>query len=237
MTPTALTEPFQLQHAVTKHRDLIVEEYKALRAESLRCAQIISSTIWVGVTGLLVTAAAGTAALGHVNQKSLFVVVLTLLCLQSFGASAMFLSEYWKYIRVGIYIRTRIEPLFEVPPSQGGELNASDAWRPLNWEHWIQDKRTAWFAVASLLVLQFPVITAIVLIAYGGLTVTPTSMIEKVGAGLFGDKSLFIVLVVVVLFDVFAVGIMVRSLRKEVRALSSERLSLTPRLLTYQPKK
>jgi len=39
--------------------DIYIEEYRALRAESLRCAQLISNTSWIGFSGFVLTAGAG----------------------------------------------------------------------------------------------------------------------------------------------------------------------------------
>jgi len=101
--------------ALSEHdRALVLEEYKALRAESLRCAQTVATTVWVGITGFLVTAAAAIAATRFVyDHESLLLITLLLLVLQAFGASLMFLSDYWRFVRIGIYIRTKIEEQFE----------------------------------------------------------------------------------------------------------------------------
>lgn len=140
-------------------RQLILEEYKALRAESLRCAQTVATTVWVGVTGFLVTIGAAIAAARYVqNYEYLLLVTLILLVLQSLAASLMFLSDYWRFVRVGIYLRTKIEKQFEI------DAPNREVWRPINWEHWIQGKRRAvWFPIASIFVLQLPALTVGVL--------------------------------------------------------------------------
>ena len=89
---------------------LCVEEYKALRAESLRCGGIISNTIWVGVTQYAVT------CITVFIRKTDYCVplLIALLMLESISATAMFLSELFKYSRIGCYLRFKIEKSFAV---------------------------------------------------------------------------------------------------------------------------
>lgn len=135
----------------------LLAEYQALRDESLRCAQIISTTLWVGISGFAVTVGAGLAALKA--HPLVLPLAMSFLCLQALGASTMLLAEVWKYGRVGCYIRKNIEACL-VQREIG-----SDGKRLLNWEHWINNKRPMWFYVLSLLILQAPVLVAAFVLA------------------------------------------------------------------------
>lgn len=227
--------------------DLIIEEYKALRAESLRCAQTVATTVWVGITGFLVTAGASVAATRFVREyDSLLLVTLILLVLQAFGASIMFLSDYWRFIRIGIYIRIKIEEQFETRFEETSkDLGAqANTWRPIGWEHWIRGKRRAgWFPLASLFVLQLPAVTTFVLALAAALAAIPgvnelTShlLLVKAGRGLGSDLSLATLLSVVWLLDIGIVHMVARVIYQEIREQAGEKLVLSPRVLALDTK-
>lgn len=131
---------------------LRLAEYKALRDESLRCAQLLSNAVWTAVTGFGLTAGIGAAFIGRTSADDAVLIVpgiTILLCIQSAAISTIYLSELWKYIRVGYYLRTRIESHF----SRAGR----DSIPPMYWEHWIENQRARWLYYASLSFLQLPV--------------------------------------------------------------------------------
>lgn len=129
---------------------ICIEEYKALRSESLRCGGIISNTIWVGVTQYAITCISVLA----LNIKIYtFPLLIVLLILESISATVMFLSEVFKYSRIGRYLRCKIEKSFIIYDFR--ELIFRE---PMGWEHWIQDKRSRTFYAVSLIILQSPVI-------------------------------------------------------------------------------
>ena len=136
---------------------LCIEEYKALRAESLRCGGIISNTIWVGVTQYAVT-----CITVFIRKIDFFVpLLITLLMLESIAATAMFLSEVFKYSRIGWYLRFKIEKSFAAKDPMTLEFRM-----PIEWEHWIQDKRSEIFYVASLFALQLPIIISLFILLF-----------------------------------------------------------------------
>lgn len=129
---------------------ICIEEYKALRAESLRCGGIISNTIWIGVTQYAITCISVLALNIKIYTFPLLIILLTL---ESISATVMFLSEVFKYSRIGRYLRCKIEKSFII--SNFSELIFRE---PMGWEHWIQDKRSKTFYAVSLIILQLPVI-------------------------------------------------------------------------------
>src|SRR5437868_8710388 len=88
-------------------KHLYLEEYRALRAENLRCAQVISNASWIGLSGFMLTIAAGETLLkDHIELlPNATVIIAILISLQAFGASVMFLSETFKYVRIGVYLQ------------------------------------------------------------------------------------------------------------------------------------
>lgn len=230
-----------------RDHDLIIEEYKALRAESLRCAQTVATTVWVGITGFFITAGAAVAATRFIREyDSLLLVTLILLVLQSFGASVMFLSDYWRFIRIGIYIRTKIEEQFESKIEEVSEdlERQVTTWRPIGWEHWIRGKRRAgWFPLASLFVLQLPTATTFVLSLAAALAVIPGVnkrsshfLVVEAGRALGTDLSLATLLSIVWLLDVVIVCIVARVIYQEIREGAGEKLVLSPRVLALDTK-
>ena len=136
-----------------KYEDYVLEEYRALREESLRSASIISNTIWISTSAFVVTIGGGITILqDNNNLGSLFLI---LIIIQSFAANVMFLSELWKYSRVGFYIRTEIEKIFQDMSSKKGIKS------PIYWEHWIEKRRAIFYYLASIIVLLSPALLAL----------------------------------------------------------------------------
>jgi len=135
---------------------LCIEEYKVLRDESLRCAGIMANTIWIGTTQFVATV--GVAAHYTTGKPFLQLVFLVLLCLESTAASVMFLSELWKYARVGRYIREKVEKLF-VPGDIGDVFS-----QPMYWVNWIKTHRSRLFYVFTLIFLQLPIFIAFIIL-------------------------------------------------------------------------
>jgi hypothetical protein len=120
---------------------LHMEEYKALRAEGLRSAGIIANTVWLGTAQFAITiVGAATYAQKAFSTPIMLPIFLILLSLESMAASFMFLAEFGKYVRVGHYIRVKIEKKYPV----------------MEWEHWIQSKRSIIFPIFSITILQLP---------------------------------------------------------------------------------
>lgn len=137
---------------------LILEEYRALRAESLRCAGIISNTIWVGITQYAATCIAVLALKSKFEFAPLLLIIL--LMLESLASTSMYLSEIFKYSRIGRYIREKIESSFATDNS----LTIQEL--PISWEHWILDKRSKLFYILSLFTLQVPILTCFFLLIF-----------------------------------------------------------------------
>lgn len=139
---------------------LCLEEYKALRAESLRCAGIIANTVWLGITQFAITIVAA-ASFGKDNVVIRF-TFLVLLSVESLAASAMFLSELWKYARIGRYIREKIEKTYIEK-----EDDPSVKTKPMFWENWIKHKRARLLYHISIIILQLPnIIIGITLLVF-----------------------------------------------------------------------
>jgi hypothetical protein len=127
-----------------------MQEYNALRAEGLRSAGIIANTVWLGTTQFAVTIGVAATSANKVhesvfNSNMLLLVFLTILSVESIAATAMFLSNLGKYVRVGCYIREEIETKYPV----------------MHWEQWIQSKRSIAFPIVSIIILQFPFLASI----------------------------------------------------------------------------
>jgi hypothetical protein len=141
-----------------------MEEYKALRAESIRCAGIISNTVWIGIAQFALTIAA--AIVSGKNTAGTPLVFLILLSLESIAATSMYLSELWKYVRIGRYIRGKIESQYEIMQGfDNKNIKAFDHKNvPMFWEHWINSSvagRSKSFTLVSLFILQIPIIVCI----------------------------------------------------------------------------
>ncbi len=126
-----------------------LEEYRALRAESLQCAQIATNTTWIGFSAFVVTVGGAAAVVDKVHAAAGVAALLVLV--QSVVASVVYLSELWKYARIGRYIRYKLEsPLISADHPEAS---------PLFWEHWIANQRASWVYVFSLATLQLPVLS------------------------------------------------------------------------------
>ncbi len=116
--------------------------------------------------------------------------ILGLLCLEAMAISSMYLSELWKYIRVGAYIREELQ-------------------LPTGWERWIERHRAYELYVGSLTLLQLPVL---VTVAAGALSVVGTKVAPESGsllewAGwLTRDGWMTALLSTVLLLDIAVVG-------------------------------
>jgi hypothetical protein len=141
-----------------------MEEYKALRAESIRCAGIISNTVWIGIAQFALTIAAAIAS--GKDSSGARLVFLILLSLESIAATSMYLSELWKYVRIGRYIRGKVESQYErIQGFNGKNIKAFDHENvPMFWEHWINSRvagRSKSFTLVSLFILQIPIIVCV----------------------------------------------------------------------------
>src|SRR6266850_2905961 len=116
---TQRSDPAEL----TSAEKLALEEYKALRAESLALATTITTTTWAAVLAFIGTCGAYATAQRQVEPALLIIALL----LQSIASSVIFLQMLWKYARIGIYIRTRIERA----------IAATRLTEPMFWEQWI----------------------------------------------------------------------------------------------------
>jgi len=152
--------------------ETVVEEFKALRAESVRCAGTIATSPWLGLSGFLFTIAAAATvskeALSTATLKSLdndhaqwlatsVTLLLLILALQALAITSMFLSEVYKYARISVYIRERIEPILVVAGHP----------RPLpllSWENWITDKKAGFLYFGAAGILQLPILLALVMV-------------------------------------------------------------------------
>lgn len=126
-----------------------MEEYKALRAESLRCAGTTSNTLWLGITQFSLTL--GAWAIFARDSIEFYLPLLIILEIESLAASCIYLGELWKYARVGHYIREKIENQILIY-----DTNNDIRKRPLFWENWIINRRVKWIYVFSLAILQIP---------------------------------------------------------------------------------
>lgn len=154
-----------------------IAEYEALRAESDRSAQLLSNAVWIGVTGFGLTLAGAAAASADGLEPALVPAVACLLGIQSFAITMLYLSELWKYVRVGTYIRIYIEGSF--PP-----LDAKTYAPPMHWETWIDTNRAEGLHRTALIFLQAPIIIAAILLAFsatGALGRIEADSIEYVG--------------------------------------------------------
>lgn len=137
---------------------LAIEEYKALREESLRSAQFISNTVWIGLSGYLlgITSFLFTINIDEKLRTSIYSITLIVLIIESIAASSMYLSEVFKYVRVGSYIRDKKEKLYN--------KHIKMKVYAMNWESYIKNKRSNLFYIISLSILQLPVIFTILIL-------------------------------------------------------------------------
>ena len=158
---------------------IVLEEFKALKQESLRLNQDIATIIWIGLSGFIATIGASLVFFNSYNNigDSLPWIIL-ILCLQSFAASAMFSFEIQRYARVGKYIRIKIEKSFF------SKDNSDLFKKPLYWEHWIYNKHSTWFYIISTIILQLPIIITLSLLL-------PEKLLSVIAPSLFKNSSPF----------------------------------------------
>jgi len=147
-----LNDRFNKNDPSTNFNKIVLEEFKALKQESLRLNQDIANTIWVGLSGFIVTIGASLILLNSNSIESFFTWIALILCLQALAAGSMFSFETQRYVRVGTYIRVKIEEHFFHGDGSNPYKN------PLYWEHWIINKHSVWFYIISAAILQLPII-------------------------------------------------------------------------------
>jgi hypothetical protein len=162
-----------------KHFDeIVLEEFKVLKQESLRLNQDIATIIWVGLSGFSATIAASFVLLNSTSIVNFLPLIICILSLQSLALGAMFSFEVQRYARIGKYIRIKIEKFFFLKGNDDPSKN------PLYWEHWLINKRSTWFYFVSGLILQLPIIiTAFVL-------VLPEKWLTLISPSIFKNTSL-----------------------------------------------
>jgi hypothetical protein len=214
--PNLLKKPMEINsnsietNKASNRNPFLVAEYDALRNESLRCAQLISNSVWIGVTGFGLVIAAGASLLDKVPTISgalLASIVLIILCIQSIAISVIYLSELWKYIRVGYFLQTKIEPMFEI--QIGAESQSK------HWEQWVKDHRASPLYLISIIFLQIPIIlTLVLLIIYffpGVLIfVKGKSALSLLSIMVFKDLSIRFLLIFILLVNIFFIILLVR---------------------------
>jgi len=168
--------------------DLILAEYQTLRAESDRISQFLANAVWVGITGFALSiVAAGTLTEAGLSRARVIQAILVLVLFQSTAITTMYLSELYKYKRVGVYIRTRIEDRYSYygPKRQ-----------PLYWENWIVNGRAKILHLSAIAFLQAPAAATFLLLAEAArsLLVGSTSLFSRISKHLIQDPSVTIIL-------------------------------------------
>ncbi len=181
-------------------------EYQTLRSESDRISQFLATAIWVGLTGFALSiAAAGTLSSAGIARPKVVQATTVLLVFQSVAISTMYLSELYKYKRVGGYIRTHIESRL------GARLTKSQ--RPLNWETWIEPQRATALHVSSFVFLQSPVLaTFLLLLNEWTDLISDASLFGKFAAYLHQDSPSVFLIKLLILFDVAFLGWLIRKI-------------------------
>ena len=188
--------------------ELIVAEYQTLRAESDRISQFLANAVWVGITGFALSiVAAGTLSESGLTRPRVIQTILILLLFQSMAITTMYLSELYKYKRVGVYIRTRIEDRYKHYGSNR---------RPLYWENWIDNRRAKILHLSALAFLQAPAAATSLLLSeasYSKLTgcALPLSKISK---HLVQDNSIYWLLVILLTANYALISILVLQLKR-----------------------
>lgn len=137
--------------------ELILAEYQTLRAESDRISQFLANAVWAGITGFALSiVAAGTLSESGLSRPRVIQLILALLLFQSMAITTTYLSELYKYKRVGVYIRTRIEDRYK---------HYGSSRRPLYWENWIDNKRAKILHISAIAFLQAPAAATFLLLA------------------------------------------------------------------------
>jgi hypothetical protein len=172
-----------------RFNELQLAEYHTLRAESDRISQFLANAVWVGVTGFALSiVAAGTLAESGLSLARVIQATLILLLFQSMAITIMYLSELYKYKRVGVYIRSHIEARYR---SYG--INR----RPLFWESWIEKRRARFLHLSAIAFLQTPSLGTVVLLFIGSSGHTFTgerSFFARIASQLFQDPSVVVLL-------------------------------------------
>jgi hypothetical protein len=184
---------------------MLIEEYKALRQESLRSSTILSNTVWISISGFLITI--GAFANAAKDSSAILAWLPLLLSIQSISATSMFLSELWKYGRVGVYIKEKIEKSLMSNEESGDN--------PLYWEHWISDKRASGYYLSVLLLLQLPVFAAIFIICFSLFGWTFYSQISVIANNVTSDFFIKISTIAVVIFDIlFTIHLLLKIIKQ-----------------------
>ena len=186
---------------------LALEEYRALRAESLRCAGLTTNTVWLGTTQFAVTIAAIAAMPAASRTEDTVLLGFVVLCVEAIAASILFLGEAWKYVRVGRFIREKSEK-WAADHVKDERIKGM----PLGWETWIRERRTRYLYGASIVILQLPIGTigiGTLLAAIPSITtwIPQTDMLLKVARPRGAWTGVFGVLLVA---DLISVGLLVR---------------------------
>lgn len=187
---------------------ILLVEYKALRDESLRSAQILSNTVWIAVSGFIITI--GALANAAKDFPSIVDYLPLLLSIQSFSATSMFLSETWKYARVGIYIREKIEKSL---------LNNNDSalhTNPMYWEHWITNKRATIYYITVLALLQLPVFATILIFLSYLCEWNISNQISEISIGIISDKFICISTSLITIIDLVIVTYLLFKIKKQI---------------------
>jgi hypothetical protein len=163
---------------------LVLAEYQTLRAESDRISQFLANAVWAGITGFALSiVAAGTLTETGLPRARVIQAILILLLFQSMAITTMYLSELYKYKRVGVYIRTRIEDRYKHYGSNR---------RPLYWENWIGNRRARILHLSAIAFLQAPAVATTFLLlaeAAGNLLAGSTSFSSRISKHLIQDPS------------------------------------------------
>ena len=140
---------------------IILEEYKSLRVEGLKCYQGIVNCVWISLSAYIFTILAATASVGtilakgdgHAKQSILiiFEVAMSLILIQGAAAKVMYFKNLWKYKRLGEYIKNKIEIKF-----YDEDAKTLREQYPLYWEHWVSDKRLRFFYYVDIALLLMP---------------------------------------------------------------------------------
>lgn len=177
------------------HTGILLEEYKALRQESLRSSAILSNTVWISISGFIITVGAfANAAKGF---PAIVEYLPLLLCVQAFSATSMFLSETWKYARVGVYIREKIEKSLLQE-----ENNENLRENPLYWEHWITNRRALVYYYSVLGLLQLPIVITILILSSSLFGWNFSSQISSIGSGVSADAFKLVSTMTIVAIDI-----------------------------------
>jgi hypothetical protein len=199
---------------------LLLEEYKALRAESLRCAGFISNAIWLGITQFPITISTWALVKSKIDLS--YYLLFIFILLQSLLASIILLSELWKYARVGHYIRDKIEKYYI-----NLNINSKINHVPLYWESWIRKRRANFYYEVSLFILQIPILLSLLYLfleslfivdfLFGGiLNYWPSIIILRIFSLAGSDFYIWRLLIAIItLSDIICVGILSFNIKRE----------------------